>query len=71
MTTISREDVDVLFREAGSYNVWLPKKVPEETLHRLYDLLKWAPTSANSCPARFIFLCSAKSNAVKYSPGRI
>jgi hypothetical protein len=41
MTTISREDLDVLFREARSYNVWLPKKVPEETLHRLYDLLKW------------------------------
>jgi 3-hydroxypropanoate dehydrogenase len=74
MTTISREDLDVLFREARSYNVWLPKKVPEETLHQLYDLLKWGPTSANSCPARFIFLCSAKSKErlrPALSPGNV
>src|SRR5207249_3202243 len=50
------------------------KKVPEETLHQLYDLLKWGPTSANSCPARFIFLCSAKSKErlrPALSPGNV
>ena len=32
--------------------------MPEATLRELYDLLKWAPTSANSSPARFVFLVS-------------
>jgi 3-hydroxypropanoate dehydrogenase len=30
--------------------------VSDETLLALYDLRKWAPTSANSSPARFAFL---------------
>jgi 3-hydroxypropanoate dehydrogenase len=74
MTTISGRDLDVLFREGRSYNAWLPKKVPEETLHQLYDLLKWGPTSANSCPTRFNFLCSAKSKErlrPALSPGNV
>jgi 3-hydroxypropanoate dehydrogenase len=61
MKIISSEALDVLFREARSYNAWLPRAVPEEKLRELYDLLKWGPTSANSCPTRFIFLCCAKS----------
>lgn len=53
------EDVlDVLFRKARTYTAWLPKPIPDELLHRLYDVLKWGPTSANTCPARFIFLRS-------------
>ena len=30
----------------------------DETLRALYELLKWGPTSANSSPARFLFLRS-------------
>jgi 3-hydroxypropanoate dehydrogenase len=51
--------LDVLFRTARTYNSWVPKPVPDELLHELYDVAKWAPTSANSCPARFVFLRSA------------
>lgn len=61
MNTISGEALDLLFRGARSYNAWLPRAVPEDKLRQLYDLLKWGPTSANSCPTRFIFLCSARS----------
>lgn len=61
MSTISAEALDLLFREARSYNAWLPRAVSEETLRQLYDLLKWAPTSANSSPTRFIFLTTKKS----------
>ena len=74
MNTISGEALDVLFREARSYNAWLPRTVPEETLRQLYDLLKWGPTSANSCPTRFIFLCSARSKErlrPALSPGNV
>ena len=35
--------------------------VPDQTLRDLYDLLKWAPTSANAAPARFAFLRSKEA----------
>lgn len=53
------EALDVLFREARTFGTWLPKDVPDELLREMYDLLKFAPTSANSSPARFLFLRSA------------
>ena len=48
--------LDVLFREARTHMKWQPRPVSDETLRALYDLLKWAPTSANASPARFAFL---------------
>jgi 3-hydroxypropanoate dehydrogenase len=55
--------LDVLFREARSYNRWSQAAVTAETLHALYDLLKFGPTSANCCPARFVFVTSAAAKA--------
>ena len=63
-----------LFREARSYNRWSPEAVPESTLHALYELLKWGPTSANCCPARFVFVTSAAAKATLVgcvSPGNV
>jgi 3-hydroxypropanoate dehydrogenase len=48
--------LDQLFREARSHNGWLNKPVSDDTLRQLYELTKWGPTSANSSPARFVFL---------------
>ena len=48
--------LDILFREARTHTKWQPRPVSDEMLQDLYDLLKWAPTSANSAPARFAFL---------------
>lgn len=53
--------LDQLFREARTHNAWLDKPVSEQTLHELYDLLKWGPTSANASPARFVFLRSREA----------
>jgi 3-hydroxypropanoate dehydrogenase len=53
--------LDTLFRAARSYAKWLPRPVTDETLHELYELLKWAPTSANAAPARFAFLRSKEA----------
>ena len=53
-----------LFTEARSHNGFLPEPVPDETLHALYDLLKWGPTAANGCPARFVFVKSAEAKAL-------
>jgi 3-hydroxypropanoate dehydrogenase len=53
---LSDAALDTLFREARTYSKWQQRPVSDETLLALYDLLKWAPTSANSSPARFAFL---------------
>ena len=50
--------LDTLFREARSYNRWSADALPESKLRALYELLKMGPTSANCCPARFVFVAS-------------
>lgn len=50
--------LDILFRKARSFNAWQDKPVTDEQLHELYELMKWGPTSANSCPARMVFVTS-------------
>src|SRR5574341_1653503 len=53
---LNNEVLDQLFRQASTYSAWLPKPVSDATLRQLYDLMKWAPTSANSNPARIVFI---------------
>lgn len=59
MIRLNDADLNTLFRKARTYNAWLPKPVPDALLHELYEVIKWGPTSANTCPARFLFLRSA------------
>lgn len=47
-----------IFLEARTYNGWLDKPVTDEQLRQVYNLMKWGPTSANSSPARFVFIRS-------------
>ncbi len=51
--------LDQLFRSARTFNDWTDRPVEEATVRELYDLLKWAPTSANASPARFVWVRSA------------
>jgi 3-hydroxypropanoate dehydrogenase len=51
--------LDLIFRAARTHNGWLDKPVSDTLIHQIYDLMKWAPTSANSSPARFVFVRSA------------
>lgn len=53
---LNNDALNILFREARTHNAWLPKPVSDDSLRQLYELLKWGPTSANSSPARFVFL---------------
>ena len=62
-TAVPEAALDQLFRQARSYNRWTPEAVLPAQLHALYDLLKFGPTSANSCPARFVFVCGADAKA--------
>lgn len=62
MTSHAFDDatLDQLFRTARTHNE-LGGEVSDDTLRALYDLLKWAPTSANSSPARFVFVKSPEA----------
>ena len=57
-THISADALDQIFREARSYNGWLPKGVSDEQIHAIYELLKMAPTSANMQPSRIVWVKS-------------
>ena len=53
--------LDLLFREARTHTVWLPRPVPVGLLREVYDLAKMGPTSANGTPARFAFLTTEEA----------
>ena len=59
---LDEHNLDILFRTARTHSVWQAKSVSDELLRQVYDLMKWAPTSANSSPARIVFV---KSEAAK------
>jgi 3-hydroxypropanoate dehydrogenase len=65
--TIDAAGHDLLFREARTHNKWQDTPVADETLHELYDILKFGPTSANSSPARFVFI-RTKEGKQKLAP---
>jgi len=54
--TIEATGLDLLFRDARTHNKWRDELVSDATLRELYDLMKFGPTSANSSPARFVFI---------------
>lgn len=58
-SAISDTALDQLFRSARTVNGFLPEPVSDDTVHALYELLKWGPTSFNCQPARYLFLHSA------------
>jgi 3-hydroxypropanoate dehydrogenase len=60
---LGAEALDLLFRDARTYNNWAETPVTEAELRGLYDLVKMGPTSANASPARFIFVSSPEAKA--------
>ena len=60
---LSAEALDQIFREARSYNGWLPRAVSDEQIHAIYELLKMAPTSANMQPSRIVWVKSDEARA--------
>lgn len=61
IASLDNDALDLIFRGARSHNGWMPRKVPDELLQAVYDIAKMGPTSANCCPARFLFLKSERS----------
>ncbi|HEV2960773.1 MAG TPA: malonic semialdehyde reductase [Candidatus Angelobacter sp.] len=59
--SISEDALDQLFRKARTFQAWRAEPVSGDLLHRVYDLTRLGPTSANSCPARFVFLTTPEA----------
>jgi len=52
-----------IFDDARSFSEYEDRPVAADLLRRVYDHLKWGPTAANSCPARFVFVSSPEAKA--------
>jgi 3-hydroxypropanoate dehydrogenase len=73
-STLDDAALDVLFLKARTQNGWLPTPVSDDELRRIYDIMKMGPTSANSCPARILFLRTPAAKArllPALSPGNV
>ncbi len=59
---IPQAAIDQLFLLARTQNKWLPKEVSDAQLREIMEITRMGPTSANTQPARFVFL---KTQAAK------
>jgi 3-hydroxypropanoate dehydrogenase len=60
-STLESNACKLLFTEAQTANLFIDKPVAPELLRDIYNLMKWGPTSMNSCPARIAFLTSPEA----------
>jgi 3-hydroxypropanoate dehydrogenase len=60
---LDQQALDQLFRTARTYHDWQDVPVSDDSLRSLYDLFRWGPTSANSNPARFVWVRSSEGKA--------
>lgn len=55
---LTPEALDQIFLAAHTANGFRPEPVPDELLHRVWDIAKMGPTSLNCSPARIVFVRS-------------
>ena len=58
---IDAEVAAMLFEDARTHQAWTARPVPDDLLVELYERLRWAPTSINSNPGRFVFVKSSEA----------
>jgi 3-hydroxypropanoate dehydrogenase len=71
---IPAEALDQLFRNARTHSAWRDAPVPLDVLKDAYELARMGPTSANTSPARFVFLTppAAKERLIPaLAPGNV
>lgn len=74
MKPLTAETLDQLFVHARTHHAFAPDAIPEDTLRRLYEVLKWGPTSMNCQPARWVFVTTPDGKALlkpALSPGNV
>ena len=52
-----------LFADARTHNAWTQTDVPDSLLRDVVEVMRWAPTSVNMSPARFVFVKSPEAKA--------
>ena len=60
---IPQDALKQILTEARTYNDFADTPVSEDTIKTLYNTLRMGPTSANSSPARFLFVQSPEAKA--------
>jgi 3-hydroxypropanoate dehydrogenase len=63
MPRVPDSALDILFHDGRTHRNWLPKPVPDELIHEVYELFKLGPTSANCSPARVVFVRTEEGKA--------
>ena len=58
---LDEDSLDLIFREARNHNWWLDKPVSDDQLREIWNLARYGPTSANSLPARIVFIRSPEA----------
>ena len=74
MAMLDDAALDLILRKARTQNGWLDRPVTDDQLRMIYDLMRVGPTSANSCPARIVFLRTPAAKArllPALSPGNV
>ena len=72
--TLDGKALDLLFLSARTQNGWLPRPVSDDQLRAIYRIMRDGPTSANSCPARILFIRTPEAKArliPALSPGNV
>lgn len=62
-SSIDATALDQLFRTARTHNKFLDKPVPDSLLKEVVELAQLGPTSANTQPARIVFVKTAEAKA--------
>jgi 3-hydroxypropanoate dehydrogenase len=53
--------LDLIFREGRNHNWWQDRDVTDDQLHEIWNLVKFGSTSANTLPARLLFIRSEEA----------
>lgn len=64
---LDQKSLDQLFYKARSYNGYTDKDVSNDQMDAIWELMKYAPTSANCLPARLIW-CKSEESKKKLAP---
>ena len=60
---VDDHSLDQLFRDGRSQSAWTDQPVSETEMRAIYELVKMGPTSANSSPARFVWVTTDAGKA--------
>lgn len=61
MAIVDNTSLDIIFRDARTYNAWLDKPVPDALLKQIHELMILGPTSANMLPLRIVYIKSKEA----------